>query len=82
MNNQILNATLASFVAQREEAKAVLLTYFSNSVGIADHSNIIGETTAWTSKLAEANECIAALTQAFIPKEETMGSQDVNVPKT
>lgn len=73
MNRQIVNATIAKFVAQREEAKAVLLTYVSNAVGVADHSNIIEEVAEWTKKLAEAEECLSVLDRAFpvqTPQEE------------
>jgi len=64
---QILNAAAARFVAQREEARAILLTYATNSVGIADHSNIVDEVVEWTRKLAEAEDCLAALKQYFVP---------------
>lgn len=76
MNRQIVNAAISKFVAQREEAKAVLLTYVSNPVGVADHSNIIKEVVEWTRKLAEAEECLSVLDRAFPtqpPPEDTAG---------
>lgn len=76
MNRQLVDATIAKFIAQREEAKAVLLTYVTNSVGVADHSNIVQEVTEWTKKLAEAEDCLQVLNRAFPsakPKEEPNG---------
>ena len=72
MSKLALNATMAKFVAQREEARAILMLYATQAVGIADHSDIIGEMTAWTKKLAEAEECISTLQKAFPsqPQEE------------
>jgi len=65
MNRQIITAAISKFVAQREEAKAVLLTYVTNSVGVADHSNIVEEVVEWTKKLAEAEDCLNVLERAF-----------------
>ena len=59
--NLILNAAMAKFVAQREEARAVLHTYAANSVGIGEHSNLLDEVVTWTKCLAEAEEAIDTL---------------------
>ena len=68
--NLILSAAMAKFVAQREEARAVLHTYATSSVGIGEHSNIIDEVVHWTQKLAEAEECIQILQKTFKPPSD------------
>jgi hypothetical protein len=54
-------ALVAHFEAQREEALAVIYLYLSQPVGIADHSNILGELVSWTKKLSEAEEQLECL---------------------
>ena len=70
MSKLALNATLAKFVAQREEARAVLMLYAQQGVGVPEHSNIVGEMTEWTKKLAESEECIKVLQKMFEPPPE------------
>jgi len=68
-NNLMLNAALARFVAQREEARAVLVTYLTNSVGAGSHGNLLDDVVEWTKKLAEAEECISTLRKTFVGTE-------------
>ena len=77
MNNQIYSATISKFIAQREEAIAVLSVYFNNSVGIGEHSNFLEDTVKWTKKLAEADECIKVLSSVFTPlQSDTADTED------
>ena len=64
-DNHFYRAAIKAFEAQREEAIAILDMYFHNSVGIADHSEILSEIKKWTSKLAEAQENLNVLKQYF-----------------
>tara|TARA_R110000824_G_scaffold283956_1_gene472268 strand:- start:75 stop:293 length:219 start_codon:yes stop_codon:yes gene_type:complete len=65
IDNHFYRAAIKTFEAQREEAIAILDMYFHNSVGIADHSDILNEIKKWTSKLAEAQENLNVLKQYF-----------------
>ncbi len=64
-DNHFYRAAIKSYEAQREEAIATLNLYFYNSVGIADHSQVLDEIKKWTSKLAEANENLTVLREYF-----------------
>ena len=61
----LFNATLAKLSAEREEALAVLEMLFNRSVGLGDHTNVVGEITKWSGKLAEATGTIQVLSQTF-----------------
>jgi hypothetical protein len=61
----LLNAARSHYEAQRDEALAVLGVYSSNSVGIADHSNLLDEVKKWICKLAEAEDCLKALDKYY-----------------
>ena len=59
------NATLAKLSADREEALAVLEMLFNRSVGLGDHTNVVGEITKWSNTLANATGTIQVLSQTF-----------------
>ena len=77
MNNQttqqLYKATIAHFIAQKERATATLHLYFTNSVAIGEHPNILEEIVKLTKELSEAEECIASLERAFMtaPQPQT-----------
>ena len=54
-------AALTHFQSKADEARAVLDTYFNNSVGIGEHSKLLDEIAHWTKVLSEAEECITTL---------------------
>tara|TARA_B100000427_G_C15472616_1_gene579258 strand:+ start:1031 stop:1327 length:297 start_codon:yes stop_codon:yes gene_type:complete len=60
-DNLYYKAALTHFEAKATEARAVLDTYFNNSVGIGEHSNLLDEIVTWTKCLAEAEEAIDTL---------------------
>ena len=64
-NNLYFKAALAHFQSKVDEARAVLDTYFNNSVGIGEHSKLLEEINDWTHKLAEAEENIEVLKKYF-----------------
>ena len=57
-DNLYYKAALAHFEAKAEEARAVLDTYFNNSVGIGDHPNIVDEVVKLVEELSHCEECI------------------------
>ena len=67
-SNLYYKAAMAHFTAKAEEAKAVLDTYFNNSVGIGEHSNLLNEIVTWTKCLAEAEEAIDTLSKLNIER--------------
>ena len=60
-DNLYYKAAVTYFQAKADEARAVLDTFFNNSVGIGEHSKILDEVTHWTKVLSEAEECISTL---------------------
>ena len=63
--NSLHTAAVAHYDAKIKEAKAHLEIYFSNSVGIGEHSNLLEEVKKWTTSLAEAQECYDILLANF-----------------
>ena len=61
----LFNATLARLSADREEALAVLEMLFNRSVGIGEHTDIVGEITKAAKNLAGATGTIQVLSQTF-----------------
>tara|TARA_Y100000310_G_scaffold302376_1_gene339649 strand:+ start:9831 stop:10088 length:258 start_codon:yes stop_codon:yes gene_type:complete len=60
MNNYV-KAANAHFTAVQAEAEAVLETYFNNSVGIGEHSDLPTEIYKWVDKLASAEDALVVL---------------------
>jgi len=65
-NNALIKAAEAHYQAQRSEALAVLEVYFTNPVGIGEHSNLLDEVKKWTSALTEAEDNLKTLQAHFL----------------
>ena len=63
--NLMYDALKAQFEAQRQKAIATLSVYFTNSVGIGEHPQMIDEMVEQTKLLAEANDCLETLVDTF-----------------
>ena len=61
MVNKYFEATRAHFLSKKLEAEAVLDTYFNNSVGIGEHSELLVEVNQWVEKLASAEDALGVL---------------------
>jgi len=61
IGNPYFDALEAKYIAQIKEAQAVLQTYFQNSVGIGEHSELLPEFDKWVGQLAEAEDKLKAL---------------------
>jgi len=59
--NRYYEALRAKYIAEAKEAEAVLHTYFTNSVGIGEHSDLIEEFDKQLDKLASAQEKLCSL---------------------
>jgi|TARA_R100000908_G_C3754802_1_gene149160 hypothetical protein len=64
------DALKAQFEAQRQKAIATLSVYFTNSVGIGEHPQMIDEMVEQTKLLAEANDCLETLVDTFEVAED------------
>ena len=61
MQKKYFKATRAHFLSKKLEAEAVLDTYFNNSVGIGEHSELLVEVNQWVEKLASAEDSLSVL---------------------
>ena len=61
MSNKYAKASKAHFTGLKLEAEAVLDTYFNNSVGIGEHSDIPDEVNKWVEKLATAEDALEVI---------------------
>ena len=61
IGNPYYDALEAKYIAQIKDAQAVLQTYFQNSVGIGEHSDLLPEFDKWVEQLASADEKLQAL---------------------
>lgn len=59
--NSYVKAAHAHFTAEQAEAEAVLETYFNNSVGIGEHSDLPAEIYKWVDKLSNAEDALVVL---------------------
>ncbi len=71
-NRPFYQAAISKFESQRDEAIATLDLYFTNAVGIGEHSNLLDEIEKWTATLAEAEERIESLKKHFGGRSETV----------
>jgi len=65
MKEQIIEAAMLHFDAERAQIQTNLNMYLLNPVGVAEHPNIVQEVVALTKKLAEAEECIKLLAEKY-----------------
>ena len=61
MQNKYFQATRAHFLSKKLEAEAVLDTYFNNSGGIGEHTELLVEVNQWVEKLASAEDSLGVL---------------------
>ena len=59
--NHLYSAILSHYKSKESEALAVLDMYFTNSIGVPSHSNILEELQIWTEKLTSARDNIKTL---------------------
>ena len=71
MQNKYFQATMAHFLSKKLEAEAVLDTYFNNSVGIGEHSELLVEVNQWVEKLASAEDSLGVLDRYEERSKET-----------
>ena len=63
--NQLIQAAMDSYQAQRTEALAHLDILFNDSVGIGEHTDLLSEVKKWTESLSQAEENLQTLRKNF-----------------
>ena len=63
--NQLIQAAIDSYQAQRTEALAHLDILFNDSVGIGEHTDLLSEVKKWTESLSKAEENLQTLRKNF-----------------
>ena len=70
--NQLIQAAIDSYQAQRTEALAHLDLLFNDATMIGEHSDLLTEVKKWTESLSQAEENLETLKRNF----------DINPSKT
>ena len=63
--NQLIQAAIDSYQAQRTEALAHLDILFNDWVGIGEHTDLLSEVKKWTESLSQADENLRTLRENF-----------------
>ncbi len=63
--NQLIQAAIDSYQAQRTEALAHLDLLFNDATMIGEHSDLLTEVKKWTNSLSEAEENLETLKRNF-----------------
>jgi hypothetical protein len=72
MENLLFEATLKYYEAKEAEAKAILSVYFTNPVGIGEHSDLIAEIRKHVELLDAAQGAIETLKRNFLQDENNI----------
>ena len=68
--NKWLKAELDYWKSQKSQAIATLELYFNKSVGIGEHTDIVGALDIEVEKMAHAEEKLLAVRNHFVPSQE------------
>ena len=63
--NQLIQAAIDSYQAQRTEALAHLDLLFNDAVQIGEHSDLLTEVKKWTDSLSQAEDNLNVLRENF-----------------
>ena len=67
--NEKVNALVLTYQADLQVAKANLLNYLNNSVGVGEHPDIVGECAKLVDEMEHAKGCLDILMEMFPPQE-------------
>tara|TARA_Y100000592_G_C5276346_1_gene224241 strand:+ start:260 stop:493 length:234 start_codon:yes stop_codon:yes gene_type:complete len=70
LQQQVVQALFCKYEAKKQEAKVEIMLYFQNSVGVADHPNLIETLDGLIKKYNEADEKISGLKKLIGEVEE------------
>jgi hypothetical protein len=79
MENLLFEATLKHYEAKEAEAKAILSVYFTNPVGIGEHSDLITEIRKHVELLDAAQGAIETLKRNFLQDEDSIDNLTTSV---
>ena len=68
--NKLLMAAIDHYQAQKTDALAHLDILFNDSVGIGEHTDIVGALDIEVEKMAHAEEKLLAVKNHFVPNQE------------
>ena len=63
--NQLIQAAIDTYQAQRTEALAHLDLLFNDATAIGEHTDLLTEVKKWTESLAQAEENLETLKRNF-----------------
>ena len=63
--NQLIQAAIDSYQAQRTEALAHLDLLFNDATMIGEHTDLLSEVKKWTESLSQAEDCLKVLDTHF-----------------
>ena len=63
--NQLIQAAIDFYQAQRTEALAHLDKLFNDAVRIAEHTDLLTEVKKWTESLTNAEDCLETIKRNF-----------------
>ena len=69
--NPFYKALELRYAADLEDAKAIILLYFTQPQGVADHSDVSGEIDQQMGRIAEATEKVYQLRVHFGPQSRS-----------
>ena len=70
VKNNLVNAAIKKYEAQIEEALATLHIYFTNSVGIGEHPDLLNEVDKYVGMLESANGKLKVLNKYFMAEDD------------
>jgi len=70
VKNNLVNAAMKKYEAQIEEALATLHIYFSNSVGIGEHPDLLNEVDKYVGMLESASGKLEVLKKYFMAEDD------------
>ena len=70
---QLLDALVKKYIAQKAEGVAILNLYTNQSVGVGEHPQIIDEMDKAVSKIADADEKIRLISEMLKAGDENEG---------
>ena len=71
MEQKLLEAVKAQYIARISKAEANLLNYFKNSAGIGDHSDVISEMVKLVDEISAAKGSLDTVASMVAPPAET-----------
>ena len=67
---ETINALVFTYQANLQSAKANLLNYLNNPVGVGEHPDIVQECCNLVDKMEHAKGCLELLKEMFPPQEK------------